>query len=333
MYSLKPYSPQLEGDWEKALQSAINGTFLHSRNYLEYHGERFSDASLIIYRENMPVGIFPAHRNGEEIHSHQGLTYGGLVISFMLSLENILLMFRELLRYYAESGVRQVHIKDLPSIYVGSSTEWLPYLMFIVGGKVSRSDLTFAVPLPLDSDKYSKGRSWGIKKAHKKGLKVKETQDFRGFWEKVLIPNLWSRHQVQPVHSLEEIQCLANINNPLIRQFEVWDKDELVAGTTVFETTTTAHTQYISSTQQGKEISALDLLIHHLMVEVYSKKSFFDFGIVNMEQGRKINRGLMEWKESFGARPYVHLTYSLDPGNYHLLDGVIGPYPPLKSPL
>lgn len=325
MYILKPYTPQLKGDWEKVLQRAVNGTFLHSRNYLEYHGERFSDVSLIIYKENIPVGTFPAHRNGDEIYSHQGLTYGGLVITLLLSLENILIIFREVLRYYAESGARKIHIQELPSLYVSTNTEWLSYLMFIVGGKVSRADLTFAVPLPLSQGNYSKGRSWGIKRSQKNGLKVKETADFKTFWEKVLIPNLWSRHQVKPVHSLEEIQHLATNNHPHIRQFEVWDQDELIAGTTVFETTTTAHTQYISSTPRGKETSALDLLIHYLMTEVYSGKLFFDFGIVNTDQGRKINRGLMEWKESFGARPYVHLTYSVDPGNYKLLDGVIPP--------
>lgn len=324
MFSIKPYSPQLEGDWEEVLKGAINGTFLHSRNFLAYHGERFLDTSLVIYKKEIPVGIFPSHRKGNEIHSHEGLTYGGLVISLMLSLDNILVVFSEVLKYYAESGAKKIYIKDVPSVYVSSSTEWLPYLMFIVGGKVSRSDLTFAVSLPLDQNNYSKGRVWGLKKAQKKGLKVKETKDFCAFWEIVLKPTLWSRHQVKPVHSLEDIQCLAIKNHPHIRQFEVWEQDELVAGTTVFETANTAHTQYIASTPKGKECGALDLLIHHLMVEVYSLKSYFDFGIVNSEQGRKINGGLMKWKESFGARPYVQLTYCLDPVNYKLLDGVIG---------
>lgn len=325
MFTLKPYSPSLLSEWERVLESTLNGTFLHSRSFMEYHKDRFVDASLIIYKRDKPVGIFPANRTGNEIHSHQGLTYGGPVFSPLLSMGEILALVREVLRYYAELGVKTIHIKEVPSFYATSRLEWMAYLMFILGAALNRTELTFAVSLPVLSGSYSKGRRWGINKAKKNGLTVREVSDFGPFWEKVLGPNLWERHLVKPVHTLEEIQSLAERNSPWIRQFEVLEKDKIVAGTTIFETRTTAHIQYISATRRGKELSALDLLIDHLMQKVFSHKAYFNFGTVNKESGKKINKGLMEWKESFGAKPFVHLFYSIDPGKYGLIDGCLPP--------
>jgi hypothetical protein len=323
MFVVEPYTPSLLPDWNRVLDESINSTFLHARSFMEYHGNKFTDASLVIYKNKKPIAIFPAHRTGEEIHSHQGLSYGGFVLSRLLSMERIIAVLKEVLQYYHEKKVKTIVIKDVPSFYGTSSLEWMAYGMFILGAEIIRTDLTFAIPLPMLSSSYSKGRKWGISKAEKHGLILREVNDFRPFWENVLAPNLWRRHKVRPVHSWEEIQSLANNNPPYIRQFEVWEQERILAGTTIFETNTTAHTQYISSTPRGKELAALDLLMDHLIQQVYPHKHYFDFGIVNENQGARINKGLMKWKESFGAKPYVHQFYKVDPGRFGLLEDAI----------
>ena len=323
MICIKPYSPALLSDWEQVVEFAINGTFMHSRAFMEYHGERFKDASLVIYNDGHPVGIFPAHRVEDRIHSHQGLTYGGLILNPKLSMGGIIAVIKEVLRYYHELQIRKLNIKDVPSFYGSSSLEWMPYCMFLLKAENFRTDLSFAIPLPASPSRYSKGRKWGINKARKNGMSIRETRDFRPFWEEVLVPNLWERHRVKPVHTLEEIQFLAQNNHPYIRQFEVLEAGNILAGSTVFETKTTAHTQYLSANPRGKELGALDLLLDHLLVQVFPHKAFFDFGIVNENQGLTINKGLMEWKESFGAKPYVHQFYRVEPKWFGVLENVM----------
>jgi hypothetical protein len=322
MLNVKAFNPPLLKDWELVLKNAINGTFILSRSFMAYHGDRFLDASLILYKNGKPVGIFPANRVGKDIHSHQGLTYGGFILIPSLSMEEILSLCTEVLKFYAERGMTTVVIKEVPSFYGTSSQEWMAYCMFIGGAELYRTELSLAIPLPISQRDYSKGRRWGINKAGKNGLMIREVTDFRAFWEEILIPNLLELHQVKPVHSLEEIQFLASRNAPHIRQFEVLEGGRIIAGTTIFDTPTTAHTQYISANPRGKAISALDLLMDHLIQKVFCSKAFFDFGTVNESQGRVINKGLMEWKESFGAKPFVHRFYSLDPGNYSLIEAV-----------
>lgn len=296
---------------------------MHSRSYMDYHGARFDDTSLLVYRDDKPVGLFPSHRIADEIHSHQGLTYGGFILNQDLPMTGIIAVIKEVMRYYLGKGVKRLVIKDVPSFYGSSSLEWMPYCMFLLGADNFRTDLSFAIRLPIGPRTYTQGRKWRVNKAKRRGLTIKETQNFQPFWEEVLVPNLWERHRVMPVHTLEEIKRLAENNKPFIRQFEVLDEGKIVAGATLYETPTTLHSQYLSSTARGRELSALDLLIDYLVREEFPQKAFFDFGIVNEDQGRTINKGLMDWKESFGAKPYVHQFYKVETDRFAALEAAM----------
>jgi len=318
--SIEEYSPSLLQDWNLVLAQSINGTFMHARSYMDYHSDRFDDTSLLVYRDDKPVGLFPSHRIADEIHSHQGLTYGGFILIQKLSMNGIIAVIKEVMRHYLQKGAKTITIKEVPSFYGQSSLEWMPYCMFLLGAENFRTDLSFAIPLPISSGAYSKGRKWSVNRAKRNGLTVRETQDFRPFWEEVLVPNLRERHGVEPVHSLEEILWLAGNNKPFIRQFEVLDEGAIVAGATIYVTKNAAHAQYLASNARGRKLSALDLLIDYLVKEQFPQKAFFNFGIVNEDQGKGINKGLMDWKQSFGAKPYVHQFYKIETDRFGLLE-------------
>ena len=64
-------------------------------------------------------------------------------------------------------------------------------------------------------------------------------------------------------------------------------------------------------------------LYHHLITEVFAAKNFFDFGISHEENSRKINKGLLFWKESFGTITTVQDFYEVKTANYQLLENVM----------
>ncbi|MCW2483331.1 GNAT family N-acetyltransferase, partial [Candidatus Symbiopectobacterium sp. NZEC135] len=66
-------------DWDKVVDSSKNGVFLFKIDFFKYHEEKFNDESLIIYKKNKPVAIFPANGISDVLYTHSGLTYGGLV--------------------------------------------------------------------------------------------------------------------------------------------------------------------------------------------------------------------------------------------------------------
>jgi hypothetical protein len=154
-------------------------------------------------------------------------------------------------------------------------------------------------------------------------LIVREETDFESFWNKILIPNLIARHNVSPAHSLEEIRFLKNKFPKEIRQFNVYVNEKIVAGTTIFETETTAHCQYISKFERNENLGSLDLLYSFLLQNIFSQKQYFDFGSSNEEQGTKLNAGLSLWKESFGAITVIHDFYELETANYYKLETAI----------
>ena len=78
-FSVRKYSSTDRQKWNDFVSKAKNATFLFHRDFMEYHQDRFEDYSLIIEDENIWVAILPANRIRNELFSHQGLTYGGLV--------------------------------------------------------------------------------------------------------------------------------------------------------------------------------------------------------------------------------------------------------------
>ena len=77
------YTNVQAAEWDSFVRESKNGTFLLERSFMDYHSDRFQDCSLMIYEDNLLIGLFPANweEKGHIVWSHQGLTYGGLVLS------------------------------------------------------------------------------------------------------------------------------------------------------------------------------------------------------------------------------------------------------------
>src|SRR5690606_21292227 len=142
--------------------------------------------------------------------------------------------------------------------------------------KLFRRDITSCVLNANALKIESSNRLRGIKKGEKNNLQIKEEANFQPFWEEVLEPNLKQIHDQKPVHSLEEISLLKSRFQENIKQFNVYKEGQIVAGATVFETSTVAHAQYISANEIGRKTGGLDLLFHYLL-EHFSHKKYFDF--------------------------------------------------------
>ncbi|WP_035670632.1 hypothetical protein [Flavobacterium sp. 83] len=318
-YSVKQYQESDYDNWNAFIGQAKNATFLFHRDFMEYHKDRFEDFSLLIFEDEKVVAVLPANRVGNEIFSHQGLTYGGLVYKEESKLTTVIIAFRAVLLFLEANGIQKLHLKTIPSIYHSKPAEEIQYVLFLAEAQLVRRDSLSVIDL---SQQYifSKIRKRGIQKGKINRLIIKEETDFESFWNEVLIPNLDKKHGAKPIHSLEEMNVLKNIFPSNIRQFNVYYKDKIVAGTTVFESEKVAHCQYISKYENKENLGSLDFLYHFLITEVFANKRFFDFGISNESQGKKLNDGLSYWKESFGASTIVHDFYEVETANYVKLD-------------
>jgi lipid II:glycine glycyltransferase (peptidoglycan interpeptide bridge formation enzyme) len=117
------------------------------------------------------------------------------------------------------------------------------------------------------------------------------------------------RHGVPATHTPQEMRLLADRFPSQIRLFTARLDGELLAGALVYETPTVGHTQYIAASARGRELSASDALLTHLIADRYPDR-WFDFGISNEPDG-SLNEGLARYKEAFGARTIVYDRYEL----------------------
>ncbi len=289
---------------------------------MEYHSERFKDHSLLIFKKEKIVACLPANSVENILYSHQGLTYGGLLVSEKLKTAQFLAIFRGLLAHLEAEGLKELYLKQIPSFYTTQPSEEIDYALHLAKAECYRVDTASVIDYRSNID-ISSNRLEGVKKGIKNQLKMEESKDFKLFWEEILVPNLKEKHQAQPTHSLTEIALLAKNFPKNIRQFNVFFKDTLVGGATIFETKTTAHVQYISAGEEKQELGTLDFLFHHLITDTFSRKRYFDFGISNENEGNYLNQGLSYWKECFGARSYVHRFYKIKTANHTLLNDVL----------
>ena len=132
----------------------------------------------------------------------------------------------------------------------------------------------------------------------------------QAFWD-ILAGILMAKHKKKPVHTVDELRLLQSRFPDQIKLHVVRDGSEIVAGIMVYDMGHVVHAQYIASSETGKKTGALDLLIHHLITEVYADRTYFDFGVSTENGGSYLNEGLIFQKEGFGARSVVYDTYEI----------------------
>ncbi len=289
---------------------------------MDYHANRFQDYSLIILDGEKWVAVLPANILENSVYSHQGLTYGGLVYNEKQKLETIVRVFKEILEFLIENKIVKLIVKLIPNIYHKKPASELNYALFLANSSLIRRDVLSVIDLT-KQNKIASGRIEGVKKGLNLKLEIREETNFELFWNEILIPNLKNKFDAKPVHSLIEINKLHSLFPQNIRQFNVYQNNKIVAGTTIFETDDVAHAQYISGNESKSENGSLDFLYHHLITTVFKNKLYFDFGTSNEENGTKLNAGLSFWKESFGASTIVQDFYEIETKNYNLLENFI----------
>jgi Acetyltransferase (GNAT) domain len=304
------YLPEDRAHWNSLNSSARNGHFIFNRDFMEYHADRFQDVSVVVVEDGELLALLPANRAGDTVYSHQGLTFGGLVLADRANTARVLAALRETVQLLAKSGVKSLVYKVVPTIYHARPAQEDLYALTRLRAALVRRDVTTTIDLS-EPGQRSKRRERGIKKAKAQGLYTRKSDRWDEYWS-ILAETLASRHDVRPTHTVNEIIHLAARFPENISLVTTESESQLLAGLVVFETRTVAHAQYLASSVAGRDVGALDLAIDHAINEVLPHKRFFDFGISTTDQGRVLNEGLIKQKEEFGGGAVVHDVYELD---------------------
>ena len=318
-YRVEKYTKENRLAWDTFISGAKNATFLFARDFMEYHSDRFTDYSLLVYKDDLLYAVLPANIVGDKLYSHKGLTYGSLVLSKSAKLLYTFEAFKALLAFLDAKAISTLELRNIPTFYNTMPSDELSYFLFKANATLIKRDALMVIDTSTKI-KFQKNRREGINKAKRNGLTIAVDDNFEGFWNEILIPNLRQKHGIAPVHSLEEIQLLAAKFPDHIKQVNVYKDNVIVAGTTLFLTKTTIHPQYVSGNSDKNAFGSLDLAYDYIINHFDSSKRYFDFNISSEENGTALNSGLIFWKESCGARTYVADNYLIDTACYKTLD-------------
>lgn len=294
--------------WNSFVSKARNATFLFDRNYMDYHADRFDDNSFMFYHKGKLKAVLPANVAGDTLYSHQGLTYGGLLLDKKATVEDVLECFDSLNSWLRENGISKVVYKTLPWIYQQYPSEEDLYAL-TWKCKAQLISRNIASTIVIDNKlKFAESRKSGIRKALSLNIEVGESNDVDGFWH-VLEDNLGNRYNAKPVHTSSEMKLLMSRFPNNIKLYVAKMNGEIVGGTLIYVTPQVVHTQYISASVEGKKHGALDLLFDYIINKVYANCRYFDFGKSTEQGGAYLNEPLIFQKEGFGGRGVCYDWY------------------------
>jgi hypothetical protein len=325
---VRRYTPELKEAWDDFVSRSKNGVFLFRRDYMDYHADRFADHSLMFSRDGALVALLPANRDGDVLHSHQGLTFGGFVTDYWMKAALMLEVVDALLGHCRNEGVSNVAYKAIPHIYHLAPAEEDLYALFRAGARLVRRDVAFTVDqlsrpeyreqelkLSKKSNSRMRNRLRNLRKARESGVRVEHAtapEDLRRFVQ-VLEDVLMKIHGATPVHTYDELQLLFDRFPEEMKLFVARSAaDELLAGAIVYESNRNlAHVQYSANSEEGRKVRALDVVFDELSANVYADRRWLDFGTSVEDEGRTLNESLAAYKESQGARSVTYDHYEL----------------------
>lgn len=309
MIEIIRYNSSYLHQWNEFVRRSKNGVFLFYRQYMDYHADRFQDHSLLFFHKNKLIALLPANCQGRTLVSHAGLTFGGLVTDRHMKIEMMLALLGQMREALVKDGFNRLLYKACPHIYHTMPAEEDICALFHVGARLVRRDVSLCLH-PGDQHFMSDRRKRALRKGSQIGFTIQRSYDFSPFMD-LLGRLLKTKYHTQPVHTLDEIQMLADRFDSNIKLFTAIQNHELAAGVVIYEHANAAHVQYVATSEYGRKHGALDVLVNHLLEKEYRHKPYFDFGTSNNEDGTGLNSGVVMNKESYGARTIAYDLHEL----------------------
>ncbi len=313
-------------EWDQFIfEQSVNGTFLHTRKFLNYHPkERFMDCSLIVKEDNRIVAVCPAcvindSANNTIFYSHMGSTYGGVVFHKKhYCMEKTLIILSEVERFLYKNGYKKIVYKITPDILTLGGSDLneftLKFLRYSeeleLNNYIDLKDYKEDIVSNFKQGKRTHINKWKQFNTH---VDILNNQDQKRELYRLMCETL-EKYERKPVHAYEELIDLADnrLRNNIVL-YGVYLDNELVGGAVVFlyEKTKCFHTQYLASKNCYEKLSPMTYTYYAMLKE--AKKMgyrYVSWGISTEHGGNSINWGLTKSKEDYGSKHSVNRIFT-----------------------
>lgn len=316
-----PYSLDKKDLWDEFVeQYSLNGTIFHEQQFLSYHKDRFHDASIMIYEGQKLIGVFPAVFDHENIISHSGSTYGGLVVHKNIKLKNLYDMVGGVVEYYRRSYknvVKQIRMVLSEEFPVRDMKGGLAFSLFQHGFQLTSKEISTVISI----DGFLEFN--GMRKTTRQYLKSKKYEKLGVVYERVerssdildayalISQNMEIKYAKKPTHSKDEFLALLKMYPDRISVFVAKSEGVVIATYVVFALNNdVAHVFYIA--RDVDRLNVADIGLVNFIVSYYKEKnfSFINFGISS--RGREIKWWIHNYKEQFSKNFLTRDVWMID---------------------
>lgn len=112
---------------------------------MEYHSDRFKDASVLLYDEGTLVAVFPANVKDSVVYSHQGLTYGGLILNERKNVKKLVEYFHSAFSHFLGLGISEIVYKPVPSYLCKTVNDFEHFVLNMLNAHVTKVDTAFVI--------------------------------------------------------------------------------------------------------------------------------------------------------------------------------------------
>jgi hypothetical protein len=298
--------------WKRLCLKADGATLFHEYDFLSYHGDKFNEHHLGVFKGTTLFGIIPLAIDESGIaRSPYGASYGGFIFTEILSYSDSKIIVDQFLDYLKAIHVKKVLITPPIDVYYDNYSATFLFSLLAQGFKFTNSDITSVARLyeNIEESLFSSRTRRSIKKAKSNNITINYNGNTDDFWK--IMDKTFYRHNTSPTHSKEQWEYLCLKFPDKIFSPIAYLENTPVSAIGYFQVSKKCGMSfYIANDSEYKETQALTYLIAEFLQWLIKNKKAdkFDFGTSSVNMIAREN--IFEFKENFGANGVFKHTIS-----------------------
>ena len=301
--------------WKALLAKADGATIFHDPDFLAYHGSRFDEHHVGVFRGGELFAIAPmallGERGAKVARSPYGGSYGGFIFASVPSYAEADEIVSAFIAYLREIDTIRAVLGLPVAAYSRKHSDTFAFSLLHHGFRPINSDITSSAPLAgrREAELLTARARRHARKAENAGVACVLGGEVDHFWP--LLQRTMEKHQAKSTHSLEEWRGLAGRFPASVWVDIAYVGDRPVAGIGhIMISSRHDCAFYICHDPDWQHTQALSLLMSEAVRDAHRRGcDWFDFGTssVNMVP-RPTN---FQFKESFGAVGLFRHSYAI----------------------
>ena len=317
--TIRPLRTEEREAWNDHVAASNNGTLFHDLDFLAYHpAGRFDFRHLVALRGDRIEAVIPGAVRPDGIFaSPAGASVGGPVVTRSLRLHGALEVIERLQAHSRTQDWRGIEFTLAPAVYDNEPNQLIDFALHAAGFKLVHRAMPLLLPLRHSQSAryqnlFTQSRRSYVRASRRKGVRVLKAKSEAAPAFLDLLQETYGRLDRPPTHTSDEIMDLCRRLPDRIQIWLAWIDDIAIAGILLFILNrNVCCTFYICDRGSHRQYHGSTVLIADL-IDILGDQDFRYLDLGPSASNTHLNRGVLYFKESLGARGFCRDTWRWD---------------------